>query len=140
MIVLRSFQTNGGPLAVADWLDVVILCLIGLYFIGGILVHGAMGAWIGQGAGTGPLPPAVFQSTLVRGAYEGLFFAMVLARPPILGYALALAGIAFGVWLIARVLRTLLDRVVPPEILREMDIHNRRVARRTLRDDDQPPG
>lgn len=138
-IILRKQELSGAALGLSVFEDVVLLSLIGLYFIGGILVAASVGGWIGQGTGVGPLTPWVVRAALVRGLYEGIFYAMLAARPPIWGHLLAVAGVALGIWLVATVLMGLLDKVVPPEILREIGIHNRRLARRVLRDDKEEP-
>lgn len=138
-LILKALELSGTEATARVLNNVLLLSLLGLYFMGGILVHGALGAWVGQGTATGPLPSWIARAAFVRATYEGLFYAVMLARPALVANALPVLGVAFGVWLIARVLRDLLDHVVPPEVLREMGIHHRRLARRSLREERGPP-
>lgn len=121
--------------------EIVLLSLLGTFFIGGILVHAAMGGWIGRGAAVGPLPLEVARAVVARTLYVGLYYGVLLTTQPLVSHALALGGVAFGIFLVARTITHVLDRVVPPEVLREMGIHHRRLARRVLRDErpEEPP-
>lgn len=119
------------------WVQVILLALVGLYFAGAILIHGAMGAWLGRGAAQADLRTAILESTLARGLMVGLFYAMLLiASPAWASKVAAVAALVFAIVATSRVVNHVLDQVVPPEILREMGIHQRRLARKFLRDDE----
>lgn len=138
IFLITSVQAQIG-VGSSEWIAAFLLSMLGLYFMGGILVHGTMGAWIGQATGSGGLPRAILRAALVRGAYIGLFYAIVRVGDALTSHMLALLGIAAGVALIGRTIHDLLDHVVPPEVLREMGIHNRRLARQIYRDPGQKP-
>lgn len=121
-------------------LRVALLSLLGLLFAGSILGHAAMGARVGHGSGTGPLPRAVWDAAGIRFVFYLLFFPLLLIENVLLN-VLPLVALAFGLYLIQRTITRTLDRIVPPEILREMGIHHRRIARAVSReaDEDGPP-
>lgn len=122
--LVTRLQTR--PAGVAE---AVFLAVIGLYFIGSILVHAAVGAWVGLGTSRGPLFPNLALAALVRTGYVAGFYVMYRSSSPFVSFALPFLGAAAGVALVAWVLRAL-SRIVPQEVLREMEVHKRRVARR----------
>ena len=136
-LVLRTAEALA-PSGGFTWVDAVLVTMLGLFFIGGILVHGAVGAWIGHGTGMGPLAPMVLRSMVAIGAYIAGFYAILLGPAPWISHTIAIAGLAFGLVLVSRVIVRRLDGLVPIEILREIGIHNRRLARRVVREG--PPG
>jgi hypothetical protein len=139
-LVLLEVERSGSLAGLDVWTRLFQITMLALHLIGGILIHGAMGGWIGHGTGTGPLPKYVLLAGAVRFAYHVLFVA-ILFLPALLGNVLTVLSLAFAIWVIMRVLRNVLDRLVPPEILREMGIHQRRIGRRILREQDEgrPP-
>lgn len=122
--VSRLAQASGSTLV-----ETLSLTYIGLYFIGSILVHASVGAWIGRGAATRRLKGPLLQSAVVEAAYLGASFLLFLDP---LGTAVPVIALAFSIALIARVLRAELETLIPPEIRREMDIHRRRIAREAM--------
>lgn len=116
--------------------DVAVICLFGILVIGDILRAGTVGAWIGQGSANKDLRRPLARGTLVSMLYALFLYGYFALE---FGPALAFVSLGLGLWLVSRRLLPLLDRVVPPEILREMDIHQRRIARKVHRED-EPPG
>lgn len=113
-----------------------LLAVFGVYVCGAILGHGAMGAVIGRGAARQALRNDVLRAAGIRAAFVVGLYGILLPKPfALIDDAIALASAVFGTVLIGRAMRNVLDLVVPPEVLREMGIHDRRVARRVLRDD-----
>lgn len=135
-LVLRLGQAEGAT--PFSWIDAILVAMLGLFFVGGILVYGAVGAWIGHGTGVGPLGPMIARAAVTSGIYVGAFYVMFLSDTAWLSHAVAAGGVVGGVVLVARVILRRLDSLVPPEVLREIGIHNRRLARRVLREG--PPG
>lgn len=113
--------------------EVVFVAILGLFFVGSLLAHAFIGGLVGRGAAQGPLPPAVGTAILVRGLYVAGFYGMFRLTSPILSIGIPFLAAGAGVFLAVRTL-ALLRGVVPPEILREMDIHKRRLAREVARD------
>ena len=115
------------------WGDVYLLSLFGLYFVGSILVHAAAFVWIGVGTGRGRLPTMVMRAAATLAAYLFLLELALRLDPPVANLV-PLAAVVAAVYLMARVLRGVLDQVVPEEVLREAGIHRRRLARQRLRE------
>ena len=113
--------------------EAVFVAILGLYFIGSILVHAAVGAWIGRGVSQGGLVGNLLLAIVTRGAYLSGFYAMFRLQSPLASIALPFVGATIGVALVAHVIRDVLRPIVPPEILREMEIHKRRIAREVVR-------
>lgn len=111
--------------------ETVSLSYLGLYFMGSILLHAAVGAWIGRGSATRLLLQPILRSALAEAAYLGGFYLLFLEP---WGTFVPVVGIALAILLIGRVVKRELDAIVPPEIRREMEIHQRRVARQSMRD------
>ncbi|MBI2077889.1 MAG: hypothetical protein HYT80_05895 [Euryarchaeota archaeon] len=129
---VRSLQTFSASDPI---LEALLLSLLGLYYIGSILVHAAAGAWIGRGIAKHDLLPDVGKAVLVEVVYLAGFFALfgdIGSRlvPPL--------GLALSVLLIKFILERVLDEILPPEIRREMRIHQRRVARGVMRQETTP--
>jgi hypothetical protein len=135
--LLRIEEEARGP---DIWVEAILLAMLGLYFAGAILAHGAMGAWTGQGTARSDVRTAILQSALARAAFVALFYAILLLRsPPYASHLVAVGAVGLGIALTSSIVHRVLDQVVPPEILREMGIHRRRLARRYLRDDEPKP-
>lgn len=122
--------------------EAVFVTILGLYFIGSILVHATVGGWIGRGVSRGGLVGELVLAVLVRALYLGGFYAMFRLRSPTASIAIPFVALGAGILLVAHLLRDVLARVVPPEVLREMEIHQRRLAREVVRTQasDPPPG
>lgn len=109
--------------------ETLSLSYIGLYFMGSILLHAAVGAWIGQGAAT----RSIFQPLLKSAAAEALFlggFFLLFLEP--WGSFVPIVALGLTIALIAHVLKHDLDTIVPPEVRHEMEIHQRRLARQNM--------
>jgi hypothetical protein len=119
------------------WLETFALTYIGLYFIGSILLHAAVAAYVARGAATRSLGAPMFQGAVAEGLYLGGFYLLFL--DPI-GTLVPLLGLALTIALIGRVLKKVLDPIVPPEIRREIEIHQRRLARQTIRESTESNG
>jgi hypothetical protein len=115
-----------GPVLV----EALSLGILGLYFIGSILLHASVGAWIGRGAASHKLAKPVLMSAAAEAVY--LVGSYLLFTEQWGNWVPAVAIVA-TIALIAYVIRTELDPIVPPEIRREMEIHQRRIARQAMR-------
>lgn len=115
------------------WEEVYLLVLLGLYFMGAILMHAGAYVWVGQGVVERNLVVAGTKSTLALGAYTLIFFIQP-RLPPAWASALLVLALAGAIAFIGYILRTVLDQVVPIEVLREAGIHRRRLARRRMRE------
>ena len=128
---VRNLQTSASD-AIAEAL---LLSLLGLYYIGSILVHAAAGAWIGRGIAKHNLLPDLGKAVVVEIVYLAGFFALfsdVGSRlvPPV--------GLGLSILLIKFILERVLDDIIPPEIRREMRVHQRRLARGVMRQEPKP--
>ncbi|HLE47814.1 MAG TPA: hypothetical protein VI818_05905 [Candidatus Thermoplasmatota archaeon] len=117
------------------FVEAFLLSLLGLYYIGSILIHAAAAAWIGRGVARHNLLPDAGKAVLVEVVYLGGFFLLfsdIGSRlvPPL--------GLGLSILLIRYILRDVLDEIIPPEIRREMQVHQRRVARGLMRPDPTP--
>jgi hypothetical protein len=121
-----------------EWTDLLIVLLLGLYFMGSILAHSAAFAWIGQGTATGRLVPWSGRALVALWGYLLLLFAGPLL-PEGAANGLLVVGLVAAIALIHYVMRNLLDEIVPPEVLREAGIHRRRIARRRMGGRSQDP-
>lgn len=117
--------------------EALSLSFVGLYFIGSILVHAAVGAWVGRGSAHQDLLPEILRGALAEALYFSGFFLLFHEA---LGTFVPLVGVAAAIGLIAYVLRTVLQPIVPPEVRREMEVHRRRIARGVLREVNPPNG
>lgn len=115
------------------WNEVFLLVLIGLYFMGAILMHAGAYVWVGQGVVERNLVVAGAKSTAVLGAYTLVFF-LLPRLPDAAANVVPFIAVAAAIWFIAYILRTVLDQVVPVEVLREAGIHRRRLARQRMRE------
>ncbi|HEX9816064.1 MAG TPA: hypothetical protein VGB18_03700 [Candidatus Thermoplasmatota archaeon] len=114
-----------GPVLV----ETLSLSYIGLYFMGSILLHAAVGAWIGKGSAT----RSIFQPLLKSAAAEAIFlggFYLLFLEP--WGSFVPIVGLSLAIALIAHVLKHDLDTIIPPEVRHEMEIHQRRLARQSM--------
>lgn len=134
--ILRALELQG---ATADLYEVLLLSIFSLYFIGSILAFAAMGAWVGRGTASGDLWPEFARASLLRTTFNALFYAILVSslHAPLFSNLLPVLGIIVGVLVIRHVIRFVLDRVVPPEVLREMEIHKRRLARAVVRETEE---
>jgi hypothetical protein len=112
-------------------LETIALVLIGLYFIGSILVHASVGAWIGRGTSTGRLGGEILRAAVAEAAYLGLFFVIFLPR---FGTVLIFLCLGGAITLIVHILNNVLEPLIPEEVRREMEIHRRRLARQFMRE------
>jgi hypothetical protein len=113
--------------------DIVVetlgLVLVGLYFIGSILVQASVGSWIGRGAAQGELLGECIKTALVEAAYLGGFYLLFV---PTVSNLVPFIGLGLAIALIAYILRAVLDPLVPEAIRREMGVHRRRLARQRM--------
>lgn len=119
--------------AATGWAEVYLLILLGLYFMGAILMHAGAYVWVGQGVVERDLVVTGAKSTLALGGYTLIFFLQP-RLPPAAASVLLVLALAGAIAFIAYILRTVLDQVVPVEVLREAGIHRRRLARRRMRE------
>jgi hypothetical protein len=113
--------------------EVALVTLIGLYFMGAILVRAGAAVWIGQGTAEGDLFAAGFRATVAIGTYTLLLFSIFLL-PAYAANVVPPVALVAAIVFISYILRHVLDRVVPEEVLREAGIHRRRMARRRMRE------
>lgn len=130
---VRQLGTTRGSVLV----EALSLSFVGLYFIGSILVHAAVGAWVGRGAARHDLLPEILRGTVAEATYFSGFF--LLFNEAVSSFVPVVA-VAAAIILIGYVLRTVLEPILPPEVRREMDVHRRRIARGVLRDVNPPSG
>lgn len=119
--------------------DVIFLSVMGVYFIGRILIHATIGAWVGRGVSQGGLLGAVGLSGFVLSLYASAFYVMFQVPFVWVSVSLPFVALAAAVALVSAMLRRVLRKVVPPEVLREMEVHQRRLAREVLRDPSGDP-
>ncbi len=115
------------------WTEVFLLIMLGLYFMGAILMHAGAYVWVGQGVVQRDLIVAGTKSTLALAGYTLVFF-LLPRLPDALANVVPVLALAGAIAFIGYILRTVLDQVVPVEVLREAGIHRRRLARRRMRE------
>lgn len=117
--------------------EAVSLSYIGLYFMGSILLHAAVGAWIGRGSAEQSLMAPILKSAAAEALFLGGFYLLFIEP---WGSFVPIVGLALTIALIAHVVKHDLDPIVPPEVRREMEIHQRRLARQTMLDPTESNG
>ena len=112
-------------------LETITIVLIGLYFIGSILVHASVGAWIGRGTATRKLGGEILRGAVAETIYLALFYIIFVPR---FGTILIFVALAASIALIGYVLNHVLEPLIPEEVRREIEIHQRRLARQIMRE------
>jgi hypothetical protein len=113
------------------FVETLSLSYIGLYFMGSILLHAVVGAWIGKGSADRNLAAAIIKGAVAEGVYLAGFF-LLFVEP--IGSFVPIAALVLTIALVHHVLKHELDPIIPPEIRREMEIHKRRLAREVMRE------
>lgn len=109
--------------------ETLSLSYIGLYFMGSILLHAAVGAWIGRGSAQRSLLQPILQSAAAEALFLGGFYLLFLEP---WGTFVPIVALVLTIALIAHVVKHELDPIIPPEVRREMEIHQRRLARQSM--------
>lgn len=112
--------------------ETLTLVILGLYFIGSILVHASVGAWIGRGTSRGRLGGEILRASITETLYLSLFYVIFLPR---FGTVLVFVALAASITLIAHILNNVLEPLIPEAVRRELEIHRRRLARQFMRDE-----
>lgn len=135
MILIGNAVSNLGTTPGNVFVEALSLAYIGLYFMGSILLHASVGAWIGSGAAGRGLVKPVIQSAFAEALYLAGLYLLFLDP---WGTIVPVVALAISILIVRGVLRSHLDPIIPAELRREMQIHRRRMAREAMLEPNRP--
>jgi hypothetical protein len=141
MIALQSVALGFTRIGVIGWhwdVDTVaVASFVLMLAFGNLLTHGAVGVWVGRGSAEGRLWRGTWHGALLHVPF--LVLAWVARLAGLLPITLAAVGaLVYGLGLVYYTQRTILDRVVPPEIRDLVMKERRRAEREKMRGPDEP--